>query len=104
MNWNKAILKLIRIQMTDEIKSLLQSLPICDFEESQVGNHIYYGKGKIRLGTKLADSRIVIYRKNSKIMVHLGFSDVRVTHEFNTESDRQECIKVFNNMLNIGWN
>jgi len=36
--------------MSDEIRAILKELPLQGFEESQIGNHIYAGRGEMKVG------------------------------------------------------
>ena len=48
----KMISKLCRLRLTNELEEMIRELPVKGLEETQVGNHVYMGRGMIRVGTQ----------------------------------------------------
>ena len=51
----KLISKLLRLNLRDSIAQFLRTAPLSEMIETQVGNHIYSGKGKLKVGGSLAN-------------------------------------------------
>ncbi len=65
---DRVVSKFYRIKWTDQLKEMIQSAPITDLEENQVGNHVYSGKGYLQIGSQ---------RHKVTIRVRISKGDVR---------------------------
>jgi len=94
--------KLERLKIRDDIESFLKKLPLKDMEESQIGDYIYSGKGKMYVGSrsipvkiriKIMDGGIVVTVSSplAGILVKCPFEPVEAA-----KSVRQEIKKSFN--------
>lgn len=104
MKLEKVRSKLIRLEMSAEIRTLLESLPIVDFVETQLGNHIYMGKGKVKIGSQTVNSYIRIWTQDNDIMVYLKAGNLSATHLFNSKEEQKRSVVLFKNLLKFGWN
>ncbi len=48
---HKAISKLLRLKMSGELGDMIRKLPLQDMVETQVGDHIYSGNGRMNVGS-----------------------------------------------------
>ena len=64
----KVVSKLCRLRLTDEIGRVIRQLPVRGLEETQVGNHVYMGTGKIRIGSLDYDAKVRIWIDDGRMM------------------------------------
>lgn len=94
--------KLERLKIRDNIAIFLRKMPLKDFEENQVGNHIYSGKGKLRVGSRYTpvvirirmieeEIRVIVLSLTAGIRISCPFEPIRAA-----EFIRQEIKKGFN--------
>ena len=87
MNNVKVLASFLRIKLSKDLKSLLNSLPISNFEEFSIGNNIYYGKGDINLGGVMLKSEIKITPTEHGINYRIKVGENKKTFIMNTKED-----------------
>lgn len=50
--------KFFRLKLRDRLERCLQTLPVEDLEEDQVGDFVYSGSGRMVVGTSYAPTRV----------------------------------------------
>lgn len=91
----KILSKIKRMRDSETIKEIILSLPFAELEESQTGNFVYSGSGRIRINSRLyqASLHISLAKKTSMVRVivpragiwmECGFDVEEVRREFNT--------------------
>lgn len=90
----KILSKIKRMRDSEKIKEVILSLPFAELKESQVGNFVYSGSGKmkinsrlhlvvfrVKLSRKIASVQIIVPKLG--ILVNCGFDKDEVVREFN---------------------
>lgn len=91
MDEKKVISKCLRLRLTSELKETIRSLPISDFQETQVGNHIYMGNGKVRIGTRKYPAEVRVWLHDGQILARLKSkkAGLEVVAPFETAAERK---------------
>jgi len=97
----KVVSKFYRLKMTDEIRSLITALPVKNLRETQVGNHVYYAKGQIKIGVGYYPGRIRIWLWNKNISVSVKSEEAGfgVIFPFNSRHEQARASRVINSAL-----
>lgn len=66
----KLLSKLERLRIRDDIARFLRESPLKEVEESQVGNHVYSGSGRVRIGTSYAAFTVRIRMVGGSTMMY----------------------------------
>lgn len=93
--------------MTDELSKLLRSLPVISVVESQVGNHVYLGHGKIRTGMIEYPATIRIFlTEDGKLVASVKSDRAKIDIEqfFTTEEEREQFPKVVEQAIQASLN
>lgn len=48
---SKVVSKLYRIQLTDDLREMIQKLPVRGLKETQEGDYVYAGSGEVEVGS-----------------------------------------------------
>lgn len=91
----KVVSKLIRIQIGDEIRGFLKGVPFVSLKESQVGNHVYWAAGKLKLGSSSdgVTVRIWIEEEQIQLCVRTEKAGIEVKVPFGNKKERKEAAK-----------
>lgn len=100
----KVASKLIRLQLSEEIRTLLTGIPITGLEESQRGNYVYLAQGRLRtIEGPTATVSIWIGKGGVNLTIRLK-DGWEVTVPYSTEKDRKAAAgsvtKVLDGMAN----
>lgn len=74
----KLVSKFHRIALSEHLRSVLLSLPIQDLEESQVGNYIYSGNGKLTFGNTSTPATIRVKMVDGETSLHIRAPSVGI--------------------------
>lgn len=67
----KLVSKFHRIALSERLRSVLLSLPVQDLVESQVGNYIYSGNGKLTIGNTSIPAVIRVKMVDGETSLHI---------------------------------
>lgn len=91
--------------MSDDIRTFIQSLPVKQVKETQVGDHIYLGYGRIRWGLSYVPVQIRIWLHENEIMASVKTKENgSVICPFNTLQEREEIVLKIKEYLTRSWN
>jgi len=101
MKTPKVMSKFYRLKMTDAIRSLIMALPVRDLEETQAGNHVYFAKGQVKIGSKYypGDIRIWLLGRNISVSVKSRQAGFNVVFPFNSEAEQARAPRVINEAI-----
>lgn len=103
-NMSKAKLKskLERLKIRDDIAEFLKKLPIKDMKESQIGNHIYSGAGKIRVGAfyKPTTLRIRIVDDDIIVLISIPSDNVLIKCPFEPGESARTVLEALRKIMN----
>lgn len=68
----KIISKLYRLKMTSDLRRFIDSIPVRNVRESQMGNNIYMANGEIRVGHTYHPVGIRIWFQEDKIVAQVS--------------------------------
>jgi hypothetical protein len=71
--------KLERLRIRDDIADFLRKAPLRDMVEDQVGNHVYSGKGKIRIGNSYVPVIVRVRMAGGEFIMILKAPSIGVT-------------------------
>jgi hypothetical protein len=101
----KVIQKFHRIQLSDNIRGFIQSLPIKDVEETQIGNHIYLGYGQIEWGTSFIPVEIHIELNDNGMFTYIKTTKTgSIICPFNTIEEQKAAPVQILKILGRSWN
>jgi hypothetical protein len=82
--------------MTDEIRNLLMALPVKDLQETQAGNHVYFAKGQVKIGSRYYPGvvRIWLSGENISVSVKSRKAGFNVIFPFNSEAEQARAPRV----------
>jgi hypothetical protein len=89
----KAKSKLLRLEIRDDIASFLRESPLYDMVETQVGNHIYSGSGKLKVGNTFAPVTLRIRVVNDDTMLYLSAPSVHISIACSFGPGQSEILK-----------
>lgn len=88
---NKLVSKLFRQRLAKDLKACLEALPLEGLRESQVGNHVYMGRGKVRVGASAYPVQVRVWIRDGLLTARVQTEDqrLRVEGPFATLEERQ---------------
>ena len=91
--------------MVDNLKDILLNIPNLELEETQIGNHIYYGHGNFKIGIILYPCRLRVWidKNNMKIILKSPKANIEIIEQFDSELGRKNFIEKCN-LLNHSVN
>jgi len=94
-NVQKVVSKYLRLRMTDELREMIKKIPeVESLEETQAGNHIYLGNGKIRTRSGRSWVRVRVWMKGEEIWASVrSRAGLSVAAPFRTVKERREFTK-----------
>lgn len=99
---SKIISKYYRIRMSDEIRYMIEELPIQGLRETQIGDFIYAGHGYTEIGTKVFLTVIKIQLKNNEPVVSIVIPNAKISLSCPFNMDRIK--RSFDNAIKIKLN
>lgn len=82
--------KLFRIKFSEEIRKFVNSLPIEDLAETQVGDYVYCGHGRIVTGINQVPVTVKIVRQDFGMMAKIASKkETLIDIPFNSEDERR---------------
>ncbi len=75
MNNRKIISKFYRIRISNDLHEMINDLPVRNFRENQIGNHVYSGVGEMRVGSSYFPATIRV-----RLVEGIPIVFVRVPH------------------------
>lgn len=87
----KVVSKLYRIQLTDDLKEMIQNLPVRRLEETQEGNHVYMGMGEVKVGGRHYPVQIRVWSEGGSLLAMVAAPGVglELRGPFETPEQRQ---------------
>lgn len=67
----KAVSKFFRLKLADDIRKLVEGLPLSGLVETQIGNHVYVANGELNTGFCKHPVVLRIRRREDKLYVTL---------------------------------
>jgi len=97
--------KLFRIKYSEEIRAFVESLPIDELTETQIGNYVYCGHGKITTGINQIPVTVRIVRQDFGMTVSIASRrETLIAIPFSSEDDmaaaRQAASGIASRFLN----
>jgi len=94
--------KLERLRIRDDIADFLRRAPLIEMVENQVGNHIYSGRGKIRIGNSYTPVvvRVRMVREEVIVVLLAPEAGVNIRCPFEPKEAAKMVSKVMEDSLN----
>lgn len=71
-NIRKVISKYYRLRFTDELREVVEALPVHGLQEDQVGNHVYSARGSLDVGGRIYHATVRVRLAEEGPMVYVS--------------------------------